>query len=259
MPTEKTRCKICWSEHCDAVNRLAVRGIPARDLAAMFSFKVATTARHVKEHVPKMLAMAHAEKLALDADGLQRELCELYGIARELLNEAYGEFKTRASDPVARDRAFVMTSASLREASRLLEFAARLIHQLPEAKPEAITIRIVEDETPARDALGDIVGKDIPPGLHRKQRALPPPSVQATNLSSVPATAVRDNLTESDIAREIFRAIRNDEIPNDVRVKINDARTRRGLMPLLPHTTFAEAIEQTENEIQMKEEKHGMR
>jgi hypothetical protein len=151
----RRRCAVCQSEHVNEANRLLVRGVPAGDVAQLFKLKLTTVQRHTKLHVPKMLALAHAERLALDADGLMREVEHLYQSAKGLLDEAQVELCARPVGTSARDRAFIMATQAVREVGRLLEFIAQLFEKLPKPKEE-VTIRITDARQCQRDEFSDI-------------------------------------------------------------------------------------------------------
>lgn len=161
------RCEVCRSEHVNEVNRLLIRNVPARDVAGLYRLKPVTVQRHAKLHVPKMLALAHAEHMSLDADGLMREVGELYRTAKGLLDETQVELCARPPGTPARDRAIIMCTQTIREVGRLLEFIAQLVEKLPQPKEE-VTIRILDEQPHRRDKFSDIV-RSLP-----GRQALPP-------------------------------------------------------------------------------------
>lgn len=158
-----TRCKVCLSENCNEANRLLVRGVRPADVAQVFKFSVSAVMRH-RRHVPKMLALAHQERLALGADSIARELARLYGDATELFQRARAELDQRESGSPALDRAFMMCITSLREVARLLEVAAGMVEKLPKEKEE-IVIRITEEDPLPRDQFSDILRLPGPQAL----------------------------------------------------------------------------------------------
>lgn len=150
-----TRCKVCLSDHCNEVNRLLVRGVRPAGVAEVFRFPVSAVQNH-RKHVPKMLALAHQEKLALGADSIATEVARLYQDALELFEQARTEVQLREHGSQSMDRAFMMAVTSLREVARLLEVAERMVQKLPKEREEVV-IRIMEEDPPARDQFSDIL------------------------------------------------------------------------------------------------------
>lgn len=248
-------CKICWHELAREINRAIVRGLPIAEIARMYKVPASTVRRHAREHVPRVLEMSHEDEVRLDANALLLEFQELYATAKRLLTDAEQEMNNRPTGSAARDRAALLTASALKEAGRLWEIGARSLGidaprpALPGAKREEISIRLVEDDVPVRrDAMGDITREHLSPG---RQRALPAPVVQ--DLAPEPPMSVCHTPEEIKESRAMFRAFADVEIPADLRVKLNEVRTRRGFMPLQQGMTFADALDLTDAECEYNE------
>jgi hypothetical protein len=164
-----TRCKVCLSEKVNEINRLLVRGVRPQDVAQTFNLGYATIHHHMKAHVPKMLALAHTEKLSLEADTLATEAVKLYASAVGLLAEVTAELRTRIQ-ATSKDRAYIMAVSALRECGRLLELMGSLAEKLPKPQ-ETVTIRVVDQSWHPCDSFGDIT--QGPPG---RRPLLPAPA-----------------------------------------------------------------------------------
>lgn len=224
-----TRCKVCLSENCNEVNRLLVRGVPPAGVAEVFKFPVGAVQNH-RKHVPKMLQLAHQEKLALGADSIARELTRLYGDATELFSRARQELDQRESGTPAMDRAFMMCVTSLREVARLLEVAAGMVEKLPKEKEE-IVIRVVDEDSSKRDEFNDIL-----PGLQNH----PPLAALARGPASPTAD---DGKPNEEPTTEEVRCMLSTVIPEDLLQVINRLRFRQNLAPLPARATFRDAVE----------------
>lgn len=232
---------MCSHEQARDINLMLVRGVRAPEVARLFTLKAAAVARHAQRHVPLVLRLTRDQEVALDADELMREYASLYLAARELLEEACAEMRARPLNSPARDRAYVMTAAALREAGRLWELGARMLGLDDPAKrghkePEVITIRVIEEREDEHGKFNDI----IPPG----RRALPPVE---TNHSRPERAAPQD--TPSSPRRrfsEELTAILDERVPEELRLNVNRERLRKGMAPIPKGARFRDALELTD-------------
>jgi hypothetical protein len=121
-------CSICVHPACHEIDMALVSGEPYRQVAKRFEASDQAMYRHKQEHLPVVLAKAHAAKEVVLADSLLERINHLERRALAILEtvEAAGAFETALR--------------AIREARSCLEVCAKLRGELQQEGTTNITI-----------------------------------------------------------------------------------------------------------------------
>jgi len=164
-------CLTCRHENVSEIDRLLLRGVPLRDIAAQFGPSPAALCRH-KAHISAALTKAHEASEVARADDLLAQVESLRLKAMRILERAElaEEMSRTAKDA---DRSRRTSLGAIKEIRGTLELLARLLGELKDGgttvnvliSPQWVTLRTVilaavEPYPAARQAIIEAVGHE---------------------------------------------------------------------------------------------------